>query len=121
MEFAATSGGGQRQRYRQVMTWPPQLNSLPPIEIIETPRVKEREATDNPKLEAWYAVRQTWIANGRRVTPELLQLEKAAGKALDSRYATPDRNSEQDRSRGDLEESRPRRKLRRIPLIHLRS
>lgn len=41
--------------------------------------------TGNPKLDAWYAVRQEWIANGGRVTPELLRLESIAEKAIDSR------------------------------------
>lgn len=48
----------------------------------------ERESTGNPKLEAWYAVRQEWIANGRCVTPYLLRLEDIAKKAVDTRYAT---------------------------------
>lgn len=40
-----------------------------------------REPTNNPVLEAWYAVRQEWITNGGRVTPELIELEGLASHA----------------------------------------
>ena len=64
------------------------------IEIIDGHLVTGKETksddyqpTGNPKLDAWHAVRQEWIANGGRVTPELLRLEDIAKKAVDTRYA----------------------------------
>jgi hypothetical protein len=61
---------------------------LPTVQVVESfvPRVQEENIpTGNPKLDAWHAVRLEWIANGGRVTPELLRLEALAGKAVDSR------------------------------------